>query len=516
MSPDRENCAPVRDVPSDWKMFLNKGYRTNRGLLLCTLISLVILTSCRTQKPGEVVFEPYRFETIAGQKIEAQLGRLTVPENRNNPQSRLIELAFVLLKSTAKNPDVPIIFLAGGPGVSGIENAQSPRSPLLLAMLNIGDVVLLDQRGTGLSTQLSCDERLNYPFDQPANREGLVESFKRQARLCSEEKRGSLDLSAYNTEESASDVNALREALGADKISLLGSSYGTTLALTIIRRYGEHIHKAIMVGVEGPDQTLKLPANGQKQLLKLSALVRNDPNLGPSVPDLIATLTTVAERLKNQPATIEVDDPEGLIKKKVAITVGEFDLKLMTALTIGYDGGISGFPAALYSMAHGDYSSLGRWALHFRRQQANATQAAMDCASGVSPDRWRQIQDEENTAILGRDLDFPFPDACEGWGVPQLEPAFRSEIRSNIPALFISGSLDGRTPASNAEEIRKGFSNSTMTIIEGAAHGDRLFVGSPQITEVMLNFMKGDPRLVTQIVLPPVDFEPLKVRVTPH
>ena len=491
-----------------------KVTKQKQRLLLSTIILLAILTACRSRKPGELVFEAYSFETAAGQKIDAQLGRLIVPENRNNPRSQLIALAFVVLKSNAKKPEPPIFFLAGGPGVSGIEDAKGPRSSVLLALLEIADVVLLDQRGTGLSRpNLSCDQTLNYPFNEPATRERLLETFKRQARVCAEENRRRVDLDAYNTEENANDVNGVREALGLDKISLLGSSYGTTLALTIIRRYGAHIHRAILVGAEAPDQTIKLPANGEKQLSKLSAILKNDPEFGPRIPDLIGMLRTVAERLRKQPATVEVDDTDARFsKQKVAITVGEFDLKLMTALFTGYDDGIREFPAALYSMSEGDYSSLAQWALRFRRQQANVMHAATDCASGVSPQRWRQIQDEEKVAFLERALDFPFPDVCEAWGVRQLEQSYRSEIKSDVNVLFVSGSVDSRTPVSNAEDIKKGFPNSTMVIIEGAAHGDRLFVGSPQIAEVILNFLKGNPTSDTQIALPPLDLVPLKVR----
>ncbi len=498
-------------------MFLNKAHKLKRPLLLLATISLVaLLSTCSSPKTGDLVFAPYLFRTVGGQGIQAQIGRLTVPENRKNSKTRLIQLAFVVLKSTAKNPEAPIVFLAGGPGVSGIEHAKGPRGPVLLALREIADVVLLDQRGTGSSEpNLECVEPLNHPLDYPASLEHLFEASKRQARICREQLSGTVDLTGYNAEESADDVNALREALGAQKISLLGSSYGTTLALTIIRRYGPHIHRAVMVGVEGPDQTIKLPANGEKQLLKLADLYKNDPKLGPYMPDFIGMLKTVAERLRNEPVTLEVADIyTGAPDKKVLVTVGEVDLKLMTAMTCGYDSGVRELPSALYSMSQGDYSSLAKWALRFRKQHALVVHAATDCASGVSEERWRQIQAEENAAFLGRGLDFPFPDICEAWEVPQLDPAFRSEIRSDVNALFISGSLDGRTPVSNAEEIKKGFPNSRMVIIEGAAHGDRLFVGSPQIAEVILEFLKGTPSSVTQIFLPPLDFEPLKVRVT--
>ena len=499
--------------PECKRMFPTNGKIKGR-LLLWTIVSLLVLTTCRSRKTGDLVFEPYLFENITGEKIDAKLGRLTVPENRKDPRNRMIELTFVVLKSTATNPQAPIVFLAGGPGVPGIEQAKGARAPVVLALRDVADVVLLDQRGTGLSKpNLACDERLDYPLARPATRDGLLEAFKRQSRLCAEKTRTSVDLNAYNTEESASDVNALREALGLDKISLFAGSYGTTLALTIIRHYGEHIHKAIMVGVEAPDQTIKLPKHGETQLSKLADICRNDPRLALRIPDLVGMLTTVTERLGRQPATVEVDDPEvkGSTQK---VTVGDFDLKLMTALSIGYDEGIREFPAQLYSMSQGDYSSVAKWALRFRRHRANVTQAVVDCASGVSAERWKQIQAEEKTAFLEREFDFPFPDVCEAWGVRQLEPQYRSQITSDVDAMFVSGTLDGRTPVSNADEIKKGFPNSKMVIVEGAAHGDRLYVGSPQIAEVILDFLKGNPKPVTQIVLPPLDFEPLKVPVT--
>ncbi len=73
---------------------------------------------------------PYIFENSKKEKIDAEFGKLTVPENRTNPNSRLIELTFVRFKSTSPNPGSPIIYLAGGPGGSGISAARGNRFPL--------------------------------------------------------------------------------------------------------------------------------------------------------------------------------------------------------------------------------------------------------------------------------------------------------------------------------------------------------------------------------------------------
>ena len=466
------------------------------------------LSSCGfIRKPGDLSFEPYLLETRDGQKIDAELGRLIVPETRNSANCRLIQLAFVRLRSAARNPGPPIVFLPGGPGQSGIEQAKGPRSSVILAMREIGDVIAIDQRGVGLSQpELSCNQTLDFPLDQPASREALLSLFKQRARACADYwKRQGTDLSAYNTNESADDVEALRQALGVDKIALLANSYGTTVALTIIRRHGQHIQRAIMVGTEAPDQTLKLPNNIQKALIELARRCRDDSRLGAAIPDLIKLLESVSEGLRNHPATIAVTD--ATTKRQVTITLGDFDLRLMALEQISREPGIARFPAQLYSMSRGDFSSLAEWALDYRRQGMSAMAAAMDCASGVSPERWGRIKDQENETTLGRDMDFPFPEVCEAWGVPNLEPAYRSQLTSEVPVLFISGTLDPRTPPGNAEEIQKGFRNSASVIIEGVGHKDRLFNGSPQIEQVMLEFFKGLP-VSTHRIDVPFEFDP--------
>ena len=102
------------------------------------------------------VFEPYEYE-YEGTRVHAELGRLSVPERHASPHGQKIRLAFLRLKSTAADPGPPIVYLAGGPGGSGIALAKGPRGSLFLRMREAGDVIVLDQRGVGLSEpRLDC------------------------------------------------------------------------------------------------------------------------------------------------------------------------------------------------------------------------------------------------------------------------------------------------------------------------------------------------------------------------
>lgn len=98
--------------------------------------------------------EPFRFESAAGDVVDAELGHLAVPENRSAPTSRTVSLAFVRFPATTPTPGPPIVYLAGGPGGSGIDAAGGPRFALFMALRAVGDVIALDQRGTGRSNAI--------------------------------------------------------------------------------------------------------------------------------------------------------------------------------------------------------------------------------------------------------------------------------------------------------------------------------------------------------------------------
>jgi pimeloyl-ACP methyl ester carboxylesterase len=246
-----------------------------------------------------MIIEPLRFKSDDGQTVEAELGRLNVPENRSKPQSRQIELAFVRFKSTAATPGPPVVYLAGGPGGSGIGTAAGPRFDLFMAMRAAGDVIALDQRGVGRSKpNLECALRLDYPLDRPAEREEMLRLYRERSRACARHwAEQGVDLGAYNTNENADDVDALREALGADKISLWSTSYGTHLALAVIRRHGRNVSRAILAGAEGPDHTLKLPRVARSQFEAIGRLYRSDPVIGGAVPDLLELIRELSARL---------------------------------------------------------------------------------------------------------------------------------------------------------------------------------------------------------------------------
>jgi pimeloyl-ACP methyl ester carboxylesterase len=270
---------------------------------------LGVLTESVTILPGTVraqaaytealTVRPITFVSAKGDSVPAEAGTLRVPENRRNPASRAITIAFVRFTSTAAVPGPPIIYLAGGPGNSGIAAARGTRFPLFMALRAVGDVIALDARGIGESRpSLGCRETADYPLDQPGDRERLIELVRAKSRACAAfwRDRG-VDLRGFTVDESADDIDALREALGAAQVTLWGISYGTTLAVDVIRRHPTRVHQAILAGTEGTDDMLKRPAAVDSMLFVFDALARRDSVVGADMPDLVGTMRATMARL---------------------------------------------------------------------------------------------------------------------------------------------------------------------------------------------------------------------------
>jgi pimeloyl-ACP methyl ester carboxylesterase len=229
----------------------------------------------------------------SGRRRDVEFGTLRVPENRDNPGSRTIELRFVRLKSTSPNPGSPIVYLAGGPGGSGIATARGSRAPLFLAFRQVADVIAFDQRGTGQAADsMRCENKEKLPLDRP----------------------GSPELYRSRVEEFASSCVELTRKRGIDL-----AGYGTHLALATARRYPGSVDRMILAGIEGPDHTLKLPSNIDANFRKLAERTAADSTLAVQ-PDLVGTLQVVLDRLEQEPVRVEV-----LPKRRVV--VGKWDLQ---------------------------------------------------------------------------------------------------------------------------------------------------------------------------------------------
>ncbi len=462
------------------------------------------------RKLGELWFEPFKFN-IQGASYDGELGRLIVKENRAKADSKLVELAFVRLKSTTAKPGFPVVYLDGGPGSSAIGLAQVPDyMKAFQRMREVGDVILLDQRGVGRSrpnlTRITPEP---LPTDIFAGREKAQTEFTKRFKEAAEYFRSQgIDLSAYNTRESAHDVDDIRKALGAEKVNLVGFSYGTHLGLACIRYYGANLNRVVLFGTEGPDHTDKLPSTSDKADRRLAKIVAADPEMGAKAPDLYATLKRVIDKFEKEPAKVTVTDRR--TNNPVDLTVNHDGLRFLIRMDLGDTNDLPIFPAWFVTMDRRDYSILSRFAERRYNQfggGAPIMSVMMDGASGATEARRKQIALEAKTSILSDMMNFPsffLPGISEG---SDLGDEFRSAIKTNVPTLFFSGELDNNTQPFQADEVRKTFKSSTHIVIPNAGHESMLTEDRCQ--QAMVDFLNGKDVSAVKITLPPLKFIPI-------
>lgn len=423
-------------------------------------------------KSGDLTLEPHLFETNTGEQIECELGRLTVEESRGLTESRLIDLVFVRLKAKTDKPVSPVVFLAGGPGDSGIFWAKYPQFLKAFQRIQqVADVILLDQRGCGKSEPcLGLPFPSEFPVDTLATRENMLKVLKAQGeQAITRFKEKGVDTQAYNPEDSSDDLATLRDSLGVKKISLIGYSYGSHLALTSIRRHGCILDKVVLCGFEGPDDTLKMPSNVQKQLEKLARLWTKQGGQG----DLMETMKKVHEKLDKEPVEVEVKLPKS--EDKVSILVGKFALQAIASTWMGVSNRFHSLPKLYFGLLSGKTEEL---ASAVEKYLSGWTRSAVfyltDGASLATSERLTKIKLEAPGCLLSDAVNFPFPEINAAYLPKDVGIEFRARVSSDIPVLSITGTLDGNTPTEQALAQLTGFSNQRHHLIENSAHNDML------------------------------------------
>ena len=461
--------------------------RAGRLLAMCIALACAA-PALAGDAHAPLVFSPYALETKGHGTIAAEEAFLQVPRRHGQPDGPRIRLRVVRLPATGGDGrSAPVVYLAGGPGGSGFGTALGPRWPVFNRIRRETDVLLLDQRGTDFSEMPpECSQAHRFDDAQPLQRDAALVALRATAARCIDEWRQSgVDLAAYTTAESADDIEDLRRAMGLKRISLWGMSYGTHLALATVRRHGSSLERVVLMGSEGPDDTIKLPLAADRLLADLAVIAKKD-----GFDDLQGSARRVLEALRRQPG--QGNSPMHGGKQ---VTIGEYDAKLAIAIALGRRSSQRMLPLMLREAEGGDYGLLASFVLMVREDlgRFRAMPLAMDVASGQSPQRRALVEAQARESLFGDALNFPFPELADGLGLVDLGEVFRGPLRSDIPVLFISGTLDGRTPQANAQALLPGFSKGRQLLVRGASHDNELWLGHAGIAEKIADFLAARP-----------------------
>ena len=423
---------------------------------------------------------------------------IVVPENRAKDNGRTIKLHVAVFPGKKELP--PTFELIGGPGggadpTVGLLAAGEPIAVADYGFLRErGDYVIFDQRGIGRSEpNLSCAEEMA--------RASMSASFigimtKCRDRLASE----GIDLGAYTTYDNALDVDDIRKALRYSKIDLHAISYGTLLALEVMRHRPEGVHAVIIDGVVPPEAKLitDTPRTIDENLTRIFAGCAAQDACKAAFPDLDGSLLALQKKLEEKPLRARGDymdwysfagmlgsamyDPEGV--KRIPLWVHDFNTR--------GDAAFADFLKGEEAFDEGPPPAGGGSAL------VEAVYAAMDelYASGADGEKYLGMNDGMYTSVTCsdsgqyEDLDTAISevkklrpafqevyqireqfDICAMWPKSEKRPTTKQAVTSPIPTLSLGGEFDPVTPSYWAEQVSKTLSQSHYLFMKALAHG---------------------------------------------
>ncbi|HEX8169963.1 MAG TPA: alpha/beta fold hydrolase [Thermoanaerobaculia bacterium] len=403
----------------------------------------------------------FTLRTFDGREVAAEQITIAVPENRAAADSRWIRVSAVRLPARKRSGAPPIVFLSGGPGLPASVLARVPvYYELFDALRDDGDVLLLDQRGSGMSLpNLTCPAA-DVPRDFLASDESLRAALAARVGDCAAYWRaGGVDLRGYSTREIAADVDALRRAVGASQVKLLAFSYGSEVALEVLRQQPRRVDRVVFASTRAPDTLLKHAAAWDAQLAALGI----DKDVAQLVQQLDASPQTVNGFRIGGIALLSAlrnDLPDGRATPKLRAFVDEVR---------------TGNTTALGQRVEQQWKGL---------QSFNLMTLAVDCSSGWSEERLRATRDEAQRSVM-RNVNLQWdPSICATFGESPRPPAVP---RSNVRALFITGSRDPNAPPAQTEALRRrAFPRSRHEVVENGSHET---LPDPKVRAMVVEFL---------------------------
>lgn len=427
---------------------------------------------------------------LPGVETAALCGTLPRPLDPAQPEGTRITLHYAVLPAVArqKKPD-PVFFFAGGPGQSAIELAGTVQR-LLSRLNNRRDIVLIDQRGTGRSAPLHCDD--GAPLRPLAQ---LVDPQFQRAELGACQARLQAlphgDLRHYATWVAMQDAEAVRQALGAPLVNLVGGSYGTRAALEYQRQFPQAVRRVVIDGVAPPDMALPLAmsADAQAAFDALLAACAAEPGCAAAFP---ALRDDWARLLASLPRRVTVTHPLSGARETLRL-----DADTVRALVRGplYVPRLaSGLPQALHEAAQGRFEPLfGLASAMGGADRAQRLAAGMHFSVICAEDGpalaagARPAQAGAPGTDFGDGMAALYREVCDAWPRGPVPPGFYSVPPAPAPTLVLSGGADPVTPPRHGQRIAQALGpQARHVVVAQAGHG---VMALPCLRDVLFRFI---------------------------
>ena len=437
----------------------------------------ISLTPCRLEHPARML------------ALSAECGTFKVAENPLEPHGRQIELfvARVPAISLNKAPD-PLFLIAGGPGTSAVDLYTSSATPFDRVRRD-RDIILLDQRGTGRSHRLDCDyatENVFEKFDDvevgPANRK------------CRDELSKTSDLRQYTTSVAVRDLDAVRMALGYQRINIYGGSYGTRVAQHYARKFPESTRTLILDGVINPEQVLgpAIAIDAEHALERILKRCSNDASCAKAFVDPNADYRALRSALTAKPVPVVV--AEAATGRPINFDFTPRHLSAVLRFASYNDDQAALLPLSLHlAVNEQNYTPLANQFRVFAQSLEEAFAYGMHNSVACSEDTPlidtakldRKALDATHMGALQLEQ---LIEACAEWPKGVVDADLHAPLKSDAAVLLLSGADDPVTPPNYATLAQRAFADSKHVIIAGHGHGQ---LGAPCVDRLIANFIKA-------------------------
>ncbi|MET7378834.1 alpha/beta hydrolase [Streptomyces sp. NPDC005526] len=429
---------------------------------------------------------------MPGAPRTTECGTVSVPLDYAHPGGKQIRLTVSRVRATHKDPrnskrKVPrqgaLIYNPGGPGGSGLLFPLVGRLPEWKRIASAYDLVGYDPRGVGRSAPLSCEDPKGHfkgPSAAPAHpseayKKRRVAEARAYARGCG--RRAGSALRFYTSLNNARDLDVLRAALGEDRVTFMGASYGTYFGALYATLFPSHVRRMVFDSAVNPDPARVWYRDNLGQSAAFEGrwadfrewVARHDAvyGLGRTAEAVRRGYERARSRLAAKPAGGAVG-PEQLR--------GAF-------LSAGYDDDYWPRSAgALSAYLKGDPKPLVALAAPVKEgaveaENGAAVYTAVECNDAPWPTDFR-VWDRDNTR-LARVAPFETWDnvwtnlPCAYWPAPRQRPLdVRTGPGELPPTLILAAERDAATPYDGALELHRRLAGSVLvTERDAGTHG---------------------------------------------
>jgi len=353
------------------------------------------------------------------------------------------------------------------------------------------DYILLDQRGNGFSTpRIECTETASWL--EKSETFYTVDDFKikgieSMARCRERLMAKGIRIESYNSNENAADVDAVRQALGINQWNLVGVSYGSRLALTVMRNHPEHVRSVVLGSVSPPMAKYHWGvADAERLYRSLFDRCAADTACNEAYPDLEAVFFKAIEKYNANPVRVVIKDPFPGSSLDGQTIHWNFTGGQVSGILYGemYSAELLGkAPKLIYSMYEGDEETIKRLvtrniliapafisfghllAIDCMDSYAFETRQSMKAAYDFHP--------RSGGLDWGRSMTYGrfVIDLCEAYvDTSQIDKSYQSAVFSDIPTLIMNGDLDSATPPDYAILAVATLKNSQLFILNGVGH----------------------------------------------